>query len=185
MKLKNNDSVVAWIDGACVQDSERRAVESSSMLVMTGIALSLGREQTDNRAEHLAAIAAMRVQDGNLDIRSDSEYVVRTAAGLLQGENQVITEGNADLWDLWDEFVTGLRLKTTRQLDFVWVRGHATKSPHRQGGHHHSGQRGQGCCGPTGICRCGASRIPQALAEAERVALSTHMFIADLLFLMK
>ena len=54
----------------------------------------LGREQTNNRAELLAAIAAMRVQDGNLEIRSDSEYVVRIATGLLQGERQLNHEGN-------------------------------------------------------------------------------------------
>ena len=30
----------------------------------------------------------MRVQEGNLEIRSDSEYVVRIATGLLQGETE-------------------------------------------------------------------------------------------------
>ena len=29
---------------------------------------------------------------------SDSEYVVRIAIGLVQGERQLNTEGNADLW---------------------------------------------------------------------------------------
>ena len=54
-----------------MQDSEGRAVESSSVSVMTRIAFTLlGREQTDNRAELLAAITAMRMQDGNLEIRS-------------------------------------------------------------------------------------------------------------------
>ena len=33
-------------------------------------------------------------------------------------------EGNGDLWD---EFVTELRLRTTRHLDFVWVKGYPTK----------------------------------------------------------
>ena len=36
-----------------------------------------GREQTNNRAEMLAVITAMQVHDENLEIRSDSEYVVQ------------------------------------------------------------------------------------------------------------
>ena len=43
-----------------------------------------GREQTNNRAGLQAAITAMRVQDVNLEIGSDNEYVVRTAAGLFK-----------------------------------------------------------------------------------------------------
>ena len=84
----------------------------------------LGREQTNNRAELLAAITAMRVQDGSLEIRSDSDYVVCIATGLLQGERQSSNEGDANLWD---EFVTELRLKATQQPSFVWIKGHATK----------------------------------------------------------
>ena len=61
----------------------------------------------------------MRVQDRNLEIRSDSEYVVRIATGLLQSERHLNNEGGADLWD---EVVTELRLKATRQLGFVWVK---------------------------------------------------------------
>ena len=38
-----------------------------------------GREQTNNRAELLAVVAAMEVHDGNLEIRSDSDYAVRIA----------------------------------------------------------------------------------------------------------
>ena len=41
----------------------------------------------------------MRVLGGNLEIRSDSEYVVHIATGLLQGERQLNNEGIADLWD--------------------------------------------------------------------------------------
>ena len=44
--------------------------------------------------------------------------------GLLQGERQLHTEGNADSWA---EFVSVLRLKTTRRVHFEWVKGHATK----------------------------------------------------------
>ena len=96
------------------------------MSLMTGIAL----EQTNNRAELLAAITAMRVQDGNLEIRSDSDHVVRIATRLLQGESQLNNEGDADLWH---EFVTELRLKATEQLSFVWIKGHSMQLMGRKG----------------------------------------------------
>jgi len=56
----------------------------------------LGREQTNNRAELLAAIAEMRVHEGDLEIGSDSEYVVRAANELLQVKRQHIAEEHAD-----------------------------------------------------------------------------------------
>ena len=40
---------------------------------------------------------AMQVHDGNLEIRSDSEYVVRIATSRPRGEMQKGNEGNADL----------------------------------------------------------------------------------------
>ena len=43
-----------------------------------------GREQTNNRENLLAVIAAMQVHDGNLEIRSDIEYVVRIATSLFR-----------------------------------------------------------------------------------------------------
>ena len=129
-ETQNDDSVMAWTDGTCVCNHDARFRGAGC-----GVFFSIGddrnrsftltgREETNNRAKLLAAIAAMRVQDGNLEIKSDSESVVRIAAGLLQGERQLNNESNADLWD---EFLTELRLKTTRQLDFVWIKGHATK----------------------------------------------------------
>ena len=98
---QNTDSVVVGYASAIrIRDSEGRA----------------GCEQTNNRAELLAAIKAMRVQDGNLVIRSDSDYVVRIATGPLQGEREMHNKGDADLWVA---FVTELRLKDTRQPNFV------------------------------------------------------------------
>ena len=48
----------------------------------------------------------------------------RRKPGLLQGERQLNTEGNADLWP---EYVSELRLKATRRLHFVCVKGHEMK----------------------------------------------------------
>ena len=122
-ETQNNDSVVAWTDGACVCHQDARLRRAG-----WGVFFSVGNdrngsftlpasEQTGNRAELLAAVTVTRAQEGNLEIRSDSEYVVCSATGLLQGERQLDNEGDAGLWD---EFMTELRLKATRQLDFVW-----------------------------------------------------------------
>ena len=82
------------------------------------------REQTQNRADLQAVIAVMHVHDGNLEIRSDREYVVRIATSRTRRETQKDHEGNTDLWD---EFETKPRLHATRRLDFMWVKGHAKK----------------------------------------------------------
>ena len=67
----------------------------------------------------------MKIRDGNLEIRSDSEYVVRIATSRVRGETQKCNEENADLWN---EFETVLRLNDTRRLGFVWFKGHPTKA---------------------------------------------------------
>ena len=95
-ETKSDDSVVAWTDGACVCNQNARSRRAGcAVFFSTGDdrtrSFSLpAREQTNNPAELRAAIAAMRVQEGNLEIRSDSEYVVRIAAGLWQGERQAM-----------------------------------------------------------------------------------------------
>ena len=53
-----------------------------------------------------------------------NKYVLRTATSRARGETQKCNEGNADPWI---ELGTELRLKARRRLDFVWVKGHATK----------------------------------------------------------
>ena len=61
-----------------------------------------GREQTNNRAELLAVIAAMKIYDGNLEIRSDSEHVVRIVTSRTRGETQKCKEENADQWNEYE-----------------------------------------------------------------------------------
>ena len=115
----SNGSVVAWIDGACVCDQDAR-FRRAGCGVFFGINDNrncsftlLGREQTNN---------AMQVHDGNLEIRSDSDYVVRIATSRSRGKMHKGNEGNADLWE---EFETVLKRNITRRLGFVWVKGHA------------------------------------------------------------
>ena len=135
-----------------------------------------GREQCNNRAEPLATNAAMRVQDGNLGIRSDSEYVVRVAVGLLQCERQLNNEGKAALWA---EFVTDLRLKTTRLLDFVWVKGHSTKVHIDRQVTTTLDKGGNDAADSLASATASQHAAPQGLTAAatkrQRVALSTHV----------
>ena len=60
-----------------------------------------------------------------LEIRSDIEHVVRNATSRKRGETQKCNEENADLWN---EFETVLKINDTKRLEFVWVKGHATKA---------------------------------------------------------
>ena len=116
---QNHDCVVAWTDGACVcnQDSRFRRAGCGVFFSINdnrNCSFTLpGREQTHNRAELLAVIAAMKIHDENLEIRSDSEYVVRIATSRIRGETQKCNEENADLWN---EFETVLKLNDTRRL---------------------------------------------------------------------
>lgn len=142
-----------------------------------------GREQTDNCAELLAIIAAMKIRGGNLEFRSDSEYVVRIATSRIRGETQKCNEENEDLWN---EFGTVLKINDTRRLEVVWVKGHATKS--------HIDWRGTttlnlgGTDAADALASAAAARhaAPQILTDAayerQRTALITHSFASELLF---
>ena len=137
-----------------LRDSEGRAVESSSVSVMTGIVLSLCLgEQTNNRAELLAG-QSWRCKNKNLDTRSDSDRVGPVATGLLPGERHLNNESDAELLD---EFVTELRLKATRQLSFLWIKRHATKITLTRRSLPLRAEEKR-CCGRTGVYCCGTSR---------------------------
>ena len=82
-------------------------MESSSALVTPGIHSSPCLDVSS--VDLLAAITAMRVHEGILEIRSHSEHVVRVKV-------KQTAEGNADFWA---EFALELGLKTTRCLHFV------------------------------------------------------------------
>ena len=93
-ETKNNDSIMDWTAGACVCNEDAR-FRRAGCGVFFGInddrncSFTLpGREQANNRADLLAVIAAIQVHDVNLEIRSDSEYVVRIATSRTRGETQ-------------------------------------------------------------------------------------------------
>ena len=128
-ETRSHDFVFVWTDGAsvCNQDSRFRRAGCGVFFSINdnrNCSFTLpGREQTNNRAELLAVITAMKIHDGNLEIRSDSEYVVRTANSRMRGEAQ---KGYVENSNLWKEFDMAMGYYGTRQLKFTWVKGHAT-----------------------------------------------------------
>ena len=177
-KTRNHDYVVAWTDGAsvCNQDSRFRRAGCG---VFFGINDNrncsftlLGREQTNNRAELLAVITAMKIYDGNLEIRSDSDYVVRAANCRMRGE---IQRSNLENSDLWKEFDTALSFYGTRQVKFTWVKGHATMV--------HINRRITTTLDKGGNDAGDALEVlTDAALVRQRTALATHCFASELLF---
>ena len=141
-----------------------------------------GREQTNNRAELPAVITAMQVRDGNLEIGSDSEYVVRIASSRSRGEMQTGNEGNADLWE---EFETVLKRNISRRLGFVWVKGQATRV-HIDRQITTSLMEGSDAADALASAAAAFHAAPQSLTDAaidrQRTAWDTHSFAVELLF---
>ena len=188
-ETQNHDCIVAWNFGACVCNQYagfRKAGCGVFFSINDGRNCSFtlpGRAQTNNRAELFAVIAAMNIHDGNLEIKSDSEYVVRTATSRTRGETQQCNDENADLWK---EFETVWRLDDTRRLKFVWVKGHATKihidrqitTSLNKGGNHAA----DALTSAAAAHHVAPQTLREAAYERQRTALITHSFASELLF---
>ena len=125
----------------------------------------------------------MKIHDGNLEIRSDSEYVVRIATSRIRGETQKCNEEDADLWN---EFKTVLRLNDTKRLEFVWVKGHATKAridrqvttTLNKGGN----DAADALASETAAHHAAPKTLTEAAYEMQRTLLITSSFASELLF---
>ena len=105
------------------------------------------------------------------------------ATRRTRGETQKCNEENADLKN---EFETVLRLNDTRRLEFVWVKGHATK-PHvdrqvtttlNKGGNDAADALASAAAAHHAVPRT----LTDAASERQRTALITHSFASELLF---
>ena len=125
----------------------------------------------------------MKIHDRNLETSSDSEYVVRIATSRTRGETQKCNEQNADLWN---EFETVLRLNDTRRLEFVWVKGHATKAHIDQQVTTTLNKGGDDAADALAFVAAAHHAAPRTLIDAayerQRTALITHSFASVLLF---
>ena len=128
-------------------------------------------------------ITAMKIHDGNLEIRSDSEYVVRTANSRMRGEAQ---KGYVENSDLWKEFVTAMRYYGTRQLKFTWVKGHATMTHINRRITTSLDKGGNDAADALASAAAAHHSAPKTLTDAalerQRTALVTHCFASELLF---
>ena len=125
----------------------------------------------------------MKIHDGNLEIRSDSEYVVRITTSRISGETQRCNEENADQWN---EFETVLKINVTRRLEFVMVKGHATKAHINQQVTTTQNKGGNDAADALVSAAAAHHAAPQTLTDAayerQRTALITHSFASELLF---
>ena len=110
-------SAVAYVDGGCFPNPGR-AGWAAVVITPTGTRELWGAEErsTNQRAELLAAIAALEVLDepAAVEIVSDSMYLV------MCGRGEWRKKANLDLW-------AHLRAKVAvhHRVTYTWVRGHA------------------------------------------------------------
>lgn len=85
------------------------------------------KETTNNRMEMNAVLAAIREVEGDLEIRSDSKYIVDcinkgwwnkwVSQGWLTAKKEPVKNQ-----DLWEDI---LEIAIPRKVKFVWVKGHS------------------------------------------------------------
>ena len=84
----------------------------------------VGPEQTAQRAELRAVVAALAIENRPLHIRSDSSYVVNGVNNLLNGTSLAVYGDNLDLWCKVQDLLA-LRFSSLR---ISWVKGHANET---------------------------------------------------------
>lgn len=122
--LVATDKLIAYADGAC---SGNPGVGGWGVYIPAqGIELKGGdKYSTSNKMELTAAIKALENSVGAIEIRSDSQYVVKGMTSWIKGwvKNGWKTADrgevkNAELWKKLLELVSG------REVHWVWVKGH-------------------------------------------------------------
>ena len=121
---------IAWTDGACTNNQDARlrrggcgvffgpADASNVSAILPGVS------QSNNRAELLAVIMALLRCSSELEVRTDSNYVVN---GVLSWQ-QRRAHGCSDNSDLWSKLTQILHTRPLHALAIVWVKGHANES---------------------------------------------------------
>ena len=103
--------------------------------------------------------------------------------GNRRHRTQKCNEENADLWN---EIETVLRLTDTRRLEFVWVKGHATKAHINQQVTTTLNKGGNDAADALASATAAHHAAPRTLTDAayerQRTALITHSFASELLF---
>jgi ribonuclease HI len=126
-----NDPVIMYTDGASRGNPGRGGFGTILMFKGNVKELSGGfRKTTNNRMELMAVIAgleALRKEGVNLNIYSDSQYIVNAVEkGWLKTWISTDFKGGKKNKDLWLRYA-GLAAK--HHIRFHWVKGHAS-NPH-------------------------------------------------------
>ena len=122
-----DNRIVIFTDGACKRNSHKRLRRAGCGIFFgPGHTMNMslpvpGRQQSNQRAELLAAIKAAETDPRDIEIRSDSAYVVRGLMAPSSWRMQV-SRVNGDLWARVDALVTA----SPNRILVTKVKGHAT-----------------------------------------------------------
>ena len=120
-----DDKQVVWTDGACTHNQDPRFRRAGSGIyynendAMNWSGMLPGLLQSNQRAELFAVLVTCLRDPRPLDIRSDSEWVVRGVAALQSMSK--IYDSHQDLWHLLER---ELQERNT-EVCVSWVKGHA------------------------------------------------------------
>ena len=128
-KIDNNHRVVIYTDGACKRQGKHPRLRCAGIGVhfATGhpgnVSLPLpGKCQTNQRAELLAVVTAMRRDPRPVHIKTDSEYVVRGFELYHQWMHEGWKGSHVDLWTQFNEIIA----EDPSRVHISKVLGHAT-----------------------------------------------------------
>ena len=118
----HSSRTTVWTDGACLHPADPLLARAAWGLRADAVdavnfAGPVGGCQTAQRAEVAAVVAASLLITGDLEIVTDSKYVVTCCARLLAGDSPSDWE-HADLWRQLEHPVRSQR------LSFRWVKAH-------------------------------------------------------------
>ena len=128
-ELRNEEGhVIVWTDGASRNNQDARVRRAGCGIYYaenhvsnTGCLLP-GRVQTNQRAELLAIVLALRRDARGLELRTDSQYVYDGACAWSSWREGVRSGSNSDLWQLFSVAMAGRQPGSTQ---FTKVKGHA------------------------------------------------------------
>lgn len=129
--------IVVYTDGACAnnQDSRiRRAGCAAYWALGHDLNISaplVGPDQTNQRAELMAALAVLRIERRPCQIRTDSKYVYDICNNIINNKLGIAALVNSHR-DLWAEVEALIRARPPGAVSFTKVKGHASTSDVRR-----------------------------------------------------
>ena len=141
-----------------------------------------GREQSNQRAELLVIVIALRRDSRHLEVRSDSQYC---CSGAWAWESWCAHGWRGENKDLWALFSEAMRARGAVATVFVKVKGHATVEDVTRGRVLEADEHGNDGADALACTGADTHRVPAA-AEAEATlqkmaAVHVHRMMLDIL----